>query len=208
MNRPQQDAGGGAVSKTKSTGSTRSTRTTDTQADHSLLAGYHPRRPVISRSPESFRRLAVFHICSGILAIVFQAIVTGVVVNLNHPKHPVFHDNSSQAQTLAKASIGIIAGCIYICLGLYGLYMSQNIFTLPFDVLKERLWLFNVLNGATALASMCLFGAGSYLAKSSAVWFSPVPTYISTQFVLAANVILTVVAAFEVCVGAAGVFMK
>lgn len=49
----------------------RSGKKTVTVIEDPLLAS-HPRRPVISKTPGSFRRLALYHIASGVLAISCQ----------------------------------------------------------------------------------------------------------------------------------------
>ena len=133
-------------------------------------------------------------------------LVTAIAMNYHEPY--VFHLDSPHAFTVAKASIGIIAGAVYISLAFYGFYLAGNLYTFSYDILKERLWLFNVLNGTVVIVSLCLFGAAGYLAKSSGVWFDESESSSLANLVLASNVILTIVSAFEICIGAAGVFMK
>jgi hypothetical protein len=120
----------------------------------------------------------------------------------------IFHVESPSASGVAKASLGIVSGTIYLFLGLYGFYLARNLFTFPSDVLRDKLWCFNVLNGLSIVASLMLFGASSFLAKSSAAWYDEVEGSVAASTVLAMSLILTVISCFEICVGASGVFVK
>ena len=141
--------------------------------------------------------------------VYFLVSISVTVIVATLPENvSVFHMDSPSAMDVATASIGVVAGVLYILLSAYGFYMAAKLFSFPSDVLKNKLWCFNVLNGLSVIASLMLFGASSFLAKSSACWYDDSPGSAAASSVLTMALIMTVVACFEICVGASGVFVK
>ncbi|OQV16912.1 hypothetical protein BV898_08918 [Hypsibius exemplaris] len=211
---PRRDgAGGGSVKSAKFNreGSAYSTRTQHSRTSivDAIVQVEGPlhRRPMVSRSPGSFKRVAIFHTLCGIIAVFCQITVTVILTQVGD-KITLFHTESPNAGNVGKASVGIAAGTMYLLLGGYGFYMAQKLFSFPSDVLKNKLWCFNVLNGLSIIASLLLFGASSFMAKSSACWYDDLPSSEAASAILAMALLLTVTACFEICVGASGVFVK
>ncbi|GAU89101.1 hypothetical protein RvY_01692-2 [Ramazzottius varieornatus] len=167
------------------------------------------RRPVMmaARPPASFSRLATYHAVSSVVTISCQITVTVLVSVCSEETH-LFQHHTPGPYNVGKASLGIVAGVIYYLLATYGWYMARNIYSFASDVLKDKLWLFNVLNGLSVIVSLLLFGASSYLSKSSACWYDEIPGSASASALLAMSLFLTITACFEICIGATGVFVK
>ena len=120
----------------------------------------------------------------------------------------LFQHHTPGPYNVGKGSLGIVAGVLYFLLASYGWYMARNVYAFPSDVLRDKLWLFNVLNGLSVIASLLLFGASSYLAKSSACWYDEIVGSALASLLLAMSLLLTIIACFEICIGATGVFVK